>query len=192
LPRPISWLPHLTAIRRSVSNSVREYYERRDLELLFKLQPSAAGKLLDILPTIRMGTSLLVERDALAGFLKEVAEAEDVGALLDRMRTERSARSRRKLRRRLNREPVGMTALPGWLKLERGRLTLDFETAEQLAEGMFMIARILDQELGDFCEAYEPASPIREDLRRGAGEMRQMFRELEQMEARAGLCPPAA
>ena len=41
MPRPISWLPQLHAIERSVQNSVRSHYQRRDLEQLFSLQPRA-------------------------------------------------------------------------------------------------------------------------------------------------------
>ncbi|MDQ1450390.1 MAG: hypothetical protein QOK38_256 [Acidobacteriaceae bacterium] len=35
MPRPISWLPRLHEIRRSVVNSVRSHYDRNDLERLF-------------------------------------------------------------------------------------------------------------------------------------------------------------
>jgi hypothetical protein len=37
MPRPLSWLPRLHEIDRSVANSVRSHYDRRDIERLFEL-----------------------------------------------------------------------------------------------------------------------------------------------------------
>ena len=42
MPRRLSWLPRLHEIRRSVGNSVRSHYDRRDLQTLFEFQPRAA------------------------------------------------------------------------------------------------------------------------------------------------------
>ena len=94
MPRPVSWLPRLHEIRRSVANSVRSHYGRRDLEQLFELQPRAAQKLIEMLPTVQIGTSLLLEREALAGFLDRVREAEDVTALFEQVRAEKAGVSR--------------------------------------------------------------------------------------------------
>ena len=62
MPRPISWLQRLPVIRKSVANSVRSHYDRHDLENLFELQPRAAQKLLEMLPTAQIGNSKLVDR----------------------------------------------------------------------------------------------------------------------------------
>ena len=43
MPRPLSWLPRLHVIRRTVANSVRSHYDRRELETLFELQPDRPG-----------------------------------------------------------------------------------------------------------------------------------------------------
>jgi hypothetical protein len=61
LPRPISWLPRLSEIRRSIKNSVRSHYERKDIERLFQLQPRAAQALIQgIAPSARVGRSFLL------------------------------------------------------------------------------------------------------------------------------------
>ncbi len=70
MPRPVSWLPRLHEIRRSVDTSVRSHYDRHDLQRLFELQPRAAQKLIEMLPAVTVGTSRLVEREALASFLE--------------------------------------------------------------------------------------------------------------------------
>jgi hypothetical protein len=182
MARTLSWLPQLHTIRRSVANSVRSHYERKDLELLFRLQPAAAGKLLDILPTTRVGSSLLVERDALATFLKRVDEAGDVAELMREIRRERSTKSRRKLRSLKRQDYGGMAALPSWVKLTRGRLEIGFATADQLAEGMLLLAAILESDLAAFVEAYEPAQPARDQDRKAGADMRELLKDLEARE----------
>jgi len=42
MPRPVSWLPRLHVIRRTITTSVRSHYDRRELETLFELQPRPA------------------------------------------------------------------------------------------------------------------------------------------------------
>jgi hypothetical protein len=158
MPRPISWLPRLHEISRSVANSVRSHYDRRDLEALFALQPRAAQKLLEILPAVQIGTSKLIDRQALATFLERVREAEDVTGLLEQIRQEKQTISRRRPRSLVRRDldPVGLTSLPDSMHLTRGQLTVSFQTVEQLAENMLLLARILEDEGDEFARNYEP------------------------------------
>ena len=159
MPRPISWLPHLPEIRRVVANSVRSHYGRRDLEQLFKLQPRAAQKLLELLPTTEVGTSRLVEREALAGFLVRVHEAEDVHEVLESLRHEKDQTARRRLRILVQTDhtPVSLASLPEALTLRRGQLEIRFGSLDELAETMYFLARALGDETEAFAEAYEPA-----------------------------------
>ncbi len=183
MPRPVSWLPRLHEIRRSVDASVRSHYDRRDLERLFELQPRAAGKLLELLPTVPIGTSRLVEREALAGFLDRVREAENTSTFLEQVRQEKAAPSRRRIRSLVRRdlEPVSLSSLPESIGLSRGRLEVSFRTVEQLAEAMYAIARLLEDEGDAFAQAFElePPPPDPKD----AGDVKAMFAELERMEA---------
>src|ERR1700692_165930 len=98
MARPASWLPRLHEIQRTVANSVRSHYDRHNLEQLFELQPRAAQKLLSLLPTVAVGTSRLVEREALGSFLDGARDADDITAYLARIRTQGSARSAEQLR----------------------------------------------------------------------------------------------
>ena len=182
MPRPVSWLPRLHEIRRSVANSVRSHYGRRDLEQLFELQPRAAQKLIEMLPTVKIGTSLLVEREALAVFLERVREADDVGALFEQVRAEKAGVSRKKVRALVPRdaEPATLTSLPESIALCRGRIEISFATVEQLAEAMFALARVLTTDVDTFAKAYEPEQPP--EIPEDAGEIDAMFAELEAME----------
>jgi hypothetical protein len=182
MPRPVSWLPRLHEISRSVANSVRSHYGRGDLEALFELQPRAAQKLIEMLPTVQVGTSRLVDREVLAVFLNRVRDAADVAALFDQVRAEKAAVSRKKLRSLVRRDdrPMTVTSLPESIALTRGRLEISFATVEQLAEAMYALARVLDNDQDTFIQAYEPERPpaVPED----AGEIDAMFAELDAME----------
>lgn len=187
MPRPVSWLPRLHEIRRSVDASVRSHYDRRDLQRLFELQPRAAGKLLELLPTVPIGTSRLVEREALAGFLDRVQEAEDTSSLIEQVRQEKAAPYRRSLRTLVRRdaEPVSLGSLPESIGLSRGRLEVSFRTVEQLAEAMYAIARLLEDEGDAFAQAFDPQLPPPDP--EDAGDVKAMFAELEQMETEHAL-----
>ncbi len=184
MARPPTWLPRLHPIRRAVANSVRSHYDRKDLERLFELQPRGAGKLLELLPTVPVGTAHLVDREILLKFLEQVHEAGDVHALFDQLRLEKGAASRRKIRSLVRRdlEPVGLTSLPESIGLSRGRLKVSFSSIEQLAEAMLTLARILENEGDVFADLYEPEKPLPID--NDVEELRSMFRRLEELEAK--------
>lgn len=183
MPRPLSWLPRLHEIRRSVAGSVRSHYDRHDLQTLFELQPRSAQKLLELLPTVAVGTSRLVERDALVRFLDGVQEAEDVPAYIERVRQEGAEVTRRKIRSLVRSDiaPATLSSLPDCMALSRGRLEVSFRTVEQLAEAMLVLARILEAEGEEFAREFEPEQPSAPP--ESTEEVREMFAELERMEA---------
>ena len=85
------------------------------------------------------------------------------------------ARSRKKLRVLVRKDQAMATlnSLPENLRLERGRLTVSFETSEELAITLYGIAQILEQELEEFerryqrvQEPYDSISPEKLDLQR--------------------------
>ncbi len=190
MPRPVSWLPRLHEIRRSVAHSVRSHYDRGDLEKLFELQPRAAGKLLEMLPTVQVGTSQLVDREVLAGFLDKVRDAEDTTKLFEEIRTAKTQGSRRKPRSLVRRDldPIGIAFLPESIGLTRGRLELSFRSIEELAESLLLLARILETDGDRFAQDYEPVATEPESEH--GGEMQELFAELKRMEAEHGVKNP--
>ena len=149
---------------------MRSHYGRRDLQGLFELQPRAAQKLLELLPTVAVGTSRLVEREVLADFLSRVHEADDVSNIFEAYRQERTQNSRRRLRSLVPHDetPVSIDCLPRSLTLSRGRLQVDFATVEELAAAMYWLARVLQAEgeqFGQRFEALPPASDSRAQQR---------------------------
>ena len=184
MPRPASWLPRLFDITRSVSASVRSHYERQDLERLFDLQPRAAQKLLQLLPTTEIGTGHLASREDLLVFLQRVRDAEDPTALFNELRSQKNAVSKRKLRSFAASDlpAASFTSLPSGVSLDSGRLQVSFGTVDDLAEKLMWVAQLISEQTEDFANAYEPQQPIQVD--EAAEEVRRMFADLELMEAK--------
>jgi len=184
MPRPVSWLPRLHEIRRSVANSVRSHYDRRDIEQLFELQPRAAQNFSALLPSVPVGRSRLVEREALVKFLDGVQEAEDVPAYIERVRSEGAEVSRRKIRSlvRADIAPATLSSLPASMSLSRGRLEISFRSVEELAEAMLVLARVLEAEGEEFAALFETKTYEEESAE--ATETTEIFSDLLRMEER--------
>jgi hypothetical protein len=140
-----------------VANSVRSHYDRRDLENLFELQPRSAQKLLEMLPSVQIGNSRLVEREILASFLDRARDTEDTTRLFEEIRSEKVTISRRKPRSlvRHDLDPIGIGSLPDAIRLSPGRMEVRFATVEQLAEAMYALARVLESEGDEFAARFE-------------------------------------
>ena len=143
-----------------MAGSVRSHYGRRELESLFELQPRAAQQLLTVLPTVTVGTSRLVEAEALRGFLDRIQTAGDVGQEIEAVRREKKGSGQRRLRTLVQTDdaPVSLASPPVSVTLRRGRLNIDFATMEELAAAMYWLARALDGDLEAFATEYEPAT----------------------------------
>jgi hypothetical protein len=79
-------------------------------------------------------------------------------------------------------EPVNLTSLPESIALSRDRLEVSFRSLEELAEAMYSIARLLDDQGEDFALAYVPQPESKID---DTGDVRELFTELEIMETLA-------
>jgi len=158
MARPVSWLPRLPALVRAVSDSVRSHYASSDIERLFEVQPRSAQMLMTLLPTVRVGKSLLVEREALAGFLERLVAADDPAEELAAIRSQgKPPVVRRKLRELVRRDvTANLTSLPPNVALEPGLLGIRFSTVEELAGSLWRLAQILEEDLDGFASRYEP------------------------------------
>ena len=138
--------------------SARSHYGRRDLELLFELQPRAAQKLLELLPSVPVGTSRLVERETLSGFLDRVQATDDVGRVFEEVRAEKATASHKRLRSLVTRDEtaVSLASLPESVSLRPGQLEVNFRTVEELAVAMYWLARVLESEAEAFAQRFEP------------------------------------
>jgi hypothetical protein len=121
--------------------------------------------LMNNLPTVRIGKSLLVEREVLAGWLGRLADAEDPAAELASMRAEgKPPIVRRKLRELVQRDvAAGESSLPANVHLETGSLAVTFTTVEELATALWRLAMLLEEDLDGFALLYEPAPDTEDD-----------------------------
>jgi len=164
MARTVSWIPRLPALLRSVQDSVRSHYSSRDLEKLFEIQPRSAQMLSGLLPTVRVGRTLLVEREALLHFLQRLDDAEDPASELNAIRSAPKPPLVRRKLRDLVRRDVDTSSLPSNMKMAIGMMTVHFQTVEQLAQSLWRLAQILDEDLDGFADRYEPKQQPTEDI----------------------------
>jgi hypothetical protein len=166
MARPISWLPRLHTLCRSVNESVRSHYSCRDLARLFEIQPRSAQMLMRLLPTVQVGKSLLVERETLASLLARLAASHAPGAVMAEIRAQgRPPVVRRKLRELVLRDiETGDNALPANVAIGQGSLTIKFETVEELAASLWRLAMLLEEDLDGFAALYEPDIKAQEEI----------------------------
>jgi hypothetical protein len=114
--------------------------------------------LMRLMPTVQVGKSALIEREALAAMLGRLAASSDPEAELAAMRAEpRPPAVRRSLRELVQRDVVaGESALPANMTLKQGSLTVQFATVEELAASLWRLAMLLEEDLDGFAALYEP------------------------------------
>jgi len=157
MPRSLSWLDRIVPILRTVQESARSHYDRKELQRLFELQPRAAQQLMAALPSISIGRAHLVERDALSDFLRRLNESDHPAETFAGMRAEGGKAVRRQMRGfSLQDYPASVDAPPRMMTIERGDLRVQFQTLEELAEAMLYLATVFTHDLEGFAARYEP------------------------------------
>ncbi len=157
MPRTLSWLDRIVPISRTVQESARSHYDRKELQRLFELQPRAAQQLMAALPSVPVGRARLVEREALSDFLRKLNDSENPAETFARMRAEGGNLVRRKLREfSLQDYPASVDSPPRMMAIERGEVRIKFQRLEELAEAMLYLATVFNHDLEGFATLYEP------------------------------------
>lgn len=186
MPRTLSWLDRIVPISRTVQESARSHYDRKELQRLFELQPRAAQQLMAALPNVAVGRARLVEREALSDFLRKLNDCENPAETFARMRAEGGNLVRRKLREfSLQDYPASVASPPRMMAIERGEVRVKFQRLEELAEAMLYLATVFTYDLDGFAARYEPApAQMAEDIEREEGVRADaaLFREWERTE----------
>jgi hypothetical protein len=173
MPRTLSWLDRIVPISRSVAESARSHYDRKELQRLFELQPRAAQQLMAVLPHVPVGRAKLIEREALIDFLLRLNQSENPAETFARMRAEGGKIVRRKLREfSLQDYPAAVDSPPRMMTIERGEITVKFQTLEEVAEAMLYLATVFTHDLEGFARLYEPAPEVAEEQARTLDEAR--------------------
>jgi hypothetical protein len=166
MARPNSWLPRLDSIRAKVARSSVSHYQRNDIAALFDLKPRATALLMELLPTIVVGNSLLVPTDGLSAFLDRLKNAAEPGAFLAQLKrnsqkpTQRrnAAKKRPKLRTLSLHDLGGAAGPPRNLSIQAGEATIRFENGEDLLTAIVWFAAVLanENDLNRFLDLYCP------------------------------------
>ena len=140
---------------------------------------------MDALPTVPIGRSRLVEREALRSLLAEVRQAEDPSAVLEAARRQGKATPRRKLRELLphNHPPAAWDALPANLHLAPGEVRITYGTLEELALALLELSSLLDTRMEEFAQRYEIRIASETARDPAHGEAEAWFQALERPEA---------
>ena len=184
MPRPITWLPRLTEIRRSVKHSARSHYERKDIERLFELQPRAAQALVQgISPSAKVGRSSLLARADLEVFLDRIHEGADPASLLS-LPSEPVPRRRLRDLVQVDRVPATLDEAPGNISLQPGELTISFSSMQELAGALLALAEILDnaEQFALFEDRFVPRQTPPDRGTEDRATVEKMFAELEATE----------
>ena len=162
MARTLSWLDRIVPISRTVQESARSHYDRKDIERLFELQPRAAQQLMAALPCVPVGRAKLVERKALSDLLRHLNESDRPAQTFAEMRAEGGKTVRRKLREfSLQDHLATADSPPRMMTIERGEMRVKFGTLEELAEAMLYLATVFNNDLEGFARLYEPiAAPV--------------------------------
>jgi hypothetical protein len=177
----------LPEIRRSVKNSARSHYERKDIERLFELQPRAAQALVQgISPSAKVGRSLLLARGDLEAFLDRIHEGAEPASLLS-PRSEPVSRRRLRELVQVDRVPVRLDEAPGNISFQPGELTISFSSMQELAGALLALAEILDnaEQFAAFEDRFVPRPPENNHSAEDGAAVEKMFKELEVAEQEA-------
>ena len=161
MARPVKWSRDLYPVRERALHSRTETWSRRDIEHLFGIGRVAAQNLMKAIGDIAcVGAAHFVDRTSLLRFLDEMIAAPSVEqGLKERMLEAEPPPKSRALRVSL---PAGLKSsmmidLPSNIEITPGRIFITASSAVAALESLCALALIMQNDLGRFQDAIEPA-----------------------------------
>ena len=160
MPAKPSWYSKLDAVIRELEALPRPFVDRATLEFLLGVGRRRAQQILAPCITDRVGTNGLADRKHLINRLRRLAEGEDrfyelqrrrhLAQVIDRLRTERVEHPQL-----LVEAPVGIMTqkfddLPPGVRLESGRVTVEFTIAQEALEKLLALAMAISNDFARF------------------------------------------
>ena len=188
MPKPISWSNRLHEIREHVERSRIQTWRRRDLESLFEIKRAAAQMLMRTIGGVQnVGGTHLVDRETLMEFLDRSLASEDLSTTVHALRLEAGpAPQPQPLTFALPEDLRCVMAddLPAHIQLTPGQLVITGENAEEIIEGLYLLAQALQNDLStiqNMLDPLPPQLPVRDE------ELRTLFAHLAEKEQRGKL-----
>jgi len=160
MPAKPAWYSQLDDVIREIESLPRPFVDRATLEFLLGVGRRRAQQIMAPCITHRVGSNGLADRDALIVHLRGLAKSED--AYYERRRRHQFAATLAGLRqerlehpRLLVEAPAEVIAqefenLPAGVRLERGRITVDFDEPRQALEKLLALAMAISNDLLHF------------------------------------------
>jgi hypothetical protein len=195
MARPISWVERAPAILHEVKVKKRTRYGAGDIQDLFGLMPRRAQALMKMLPRFEIGRTFEISREDLIAFLERVVDAappgcghhaagKAVAALFSRILASAPPVTREQPPlplaspiRLTPRRSLPLASLPESVLVRRGVIEIHARTREEATEALLAISTVIETD--EFAARFELSKPVG----RVDSEVREMFEELEQMEA---------
>ena len=179
MARPVKWSRDVHPIRERANRSRTETWSRQDIEGLFEISRASAQNLMKAIGEVQaVGGTHFVDRASLLGFLDQMVAADSFAEAL-RSKHEsaepvaRAGSLRLSLPEDLRR--VTLKDLPASVTLNPGEIRVRGENAEQLLEGLVVLAQVMQNDLESVRMRLDPPSaegPIDEELRNLFANMR--------------------
>jgi hypothetical protein len=160
MPAQPSWLSHFDSIRAAVRALPRPFVDRATVQALLGVGRRRAQQILAPCVTERVGANGLAAREAFLRRLDEIAAGEEARGEVERRR--RVARTLTRWRaERLRQPPLPVEApvaivnqqwasLPAGVRLEPGRLTVEFEKPQEALEKLLALAMAISNDWAEF------------------------------------------
>ena len=175
MPATPGWHAHLPTLRRTLAAmTATPWLDRPAIERLFGLRARQANYLMRTLPGRRLGTSVVIDRDALLAHLDTLAEPRGLAAaptqrkasVLEAIQELRAAPRPRAIAPVLPAPPppgAKGTSLPSGVQLTApGELTLAFASPEQLLGQILALAQAASAHFAGFAQSLEFVAPERQ------------------------------
>ena len=163
MPGKPAWFRRIDAILQELDALPRPFVDRATVEFLLGVGRRRAQQIMAPCVGYQVGANGLADRQALAARLRQLAGGDDghyerarrrkLGETLARLRMERLERPQLLVEapvEMLNRE---FADLPEGVRLEPGRITVDFEDPQQALEKLLALAMAISNDFGEFDRA---------------------------------------
>ena len=162
MARPVKWSRDVHSIRERAALSRTETWSRQEIERLFGVSRASAQNLMKAIGEVQaVGGTHFVDRASLLKFLDQMAAADSVDEAL-RSKHEsaepvpRGSTLRVSLPEDLRR--VTLKDLPQRVALSPGEIRVTGANAEQVLEGLLMLAQVMQNDLDSVRMRFDPPS----------------------------------
>lgn len=168
MPAKPTWYRRLPSILHSLREHPRPYVDRATIEFLLGVRRRRAQQIMAPCITERVGSNGLADRDALIVRLQRIVEGDEafheiqrrrkLAGLIDQLRRERVASPQLLVEAPLEVVNQEMRDLPPGVRLEPGRITVEFDDPHQGLEKLLALAMAISNDFGYFERAVSPGS----------------------------------